>query len=86
MNFSKPDIAYAVSRLSRYTHSPNQDHWEAFARLMRCLKGTMDYGIEYSGFPTILEGYNDANWIFDSDETKSASDYVFTLGDGVIAW
>ena len=46
----------------------------------------MDYGIEYNGFPAVLEGYNDANWISDSDETKSTSGYVFTLGGGAIAW
>ena len=86
MNFSRPDIAYAAGRLSRYIHNPNQDHWDALARLMRYLRGTMDYGIEYSGFPAILEGYNDANWISDSDVTKSTSGYVFTLGGGMIAW
>ena len=26
MNFSKPDVAYAMCRLSRYTHNPNNDH------------------------------------------------------------
>jgi hypothetical protein len=86
MNFSRPDIAYAVGRLSRYTHSPNQDHWEALARVMKYLRGTMNYGIMYSGFPAVLEGYSDANWISDSDETKSTSGYVFTLGGGAIAW
>ena len=25
MTFSRPDIAYAVCRLSRYTHNPNKD-------------------------------------------------------------
>jgi len=44
----------------------------------------MDYAIEHSRFPTVLEGYNDANWIYDLDETKSTSDYVFTLGGGAI--
>ena len=34
----------------------------------------------------MLEGYNDANWIFDLDEIKSTSGYVFTLGGGAIAW
>ena len=46
----------------------------------------MNYGILYNGFPTVLEGYNDANWISDSDEIKSIRDYVFTLGGGVVAW
>ena len=79
MNFSRPNIAYAVGRLSKYTHSPNQDHWDALVRLMRYMRGNMDYGIEYSGFPAVLEGYSDANWISNSDETKSTSDYVFTF-------
>jgi len=53
---------------------------------MRYLRGTIDYGIEYSGFPIVLEGYNNANWISDSDETKSTSGYVFTLCGGAVAW
>ena len=61
MNFSRLDIAYAVCRLSRYTHNPNNDHWSALARLMKYLWGTMNYDILYSGFPVVLEGYNDAN-------------------------
>jgi len=40
----------------------------------------MDYAIEYSRFFVVLEGYNYANWISDSNETKSTSGYVFTLG------
>ena len=86
MNFYRPDIAYVVCRLSKYTHNPNNDHWSALARLMKYLRGTMNYGILYSGFPAVLEGYNDANWISDSDEIKSTSGYVFTLGGGVVAW
>ena len=86
MNFSRPDIAYAVCRLSRYTHNPNQDHWIALIRVMKYLRGTMNYGILYSGFPAVLEGYSDANWISDSDETKSTSGYVFTLGGGAVTW
>ena len=86
MNFSRPDIEYAVCRLSRYTHNPNNDHWSALARLMKYLRGTMNYGILFSGFPAMLEGYNDANWIYDSDEIKSTRSYVFTLKGGVVAW
>ena len=42
--------------------------------------------LKYSGFPAVLEGYSDANWISDSDETKSTSGYVFTLGGGAVTW
>lgn len=85
MNYTRPDIAYAVCRLSRYTQNPNNEHWSALVRLMKYLRGTINYGILYSGFPNVLEGYSDANWISDSDETKSTSGYVFTLGGGAMA-
>jgi hypothetical protein len=46
----------------------------------------MEYGIHYSGFPTVLEGYSDANWISDQDELYAISGYVFTLGGAVVSW
>ena len=46
----------------------------------------MNYGILYSGFLTILEGHNNANWITNSNETKFTNSYVFTLGGGTITW
>ena len=42
--------------------------------------------MHYTKNPPVLEGYNDANWIFDSTETKSTSGYVFTLGGAAISW
>ena len=45
----------------------------------------MNYGILYSGFPPMLERYNNANWISDSNEIKSISSYVFTLEGGAVA-
>ena len=61
MNCTRPDIAYAVSRLSRYTDNPAYEHWNALTRLLRYLKGTMNLGLTYTGRPTVLEGYCDAN-------------------------
>nr|CAE01619.3 OSJNBa0042L16.8 [Oryza sativa Japonica Group] len=62
------------------------DHWQALERVMRYLKGTMSYGIHYTGYPKVLEGYSDSNWISDADEIKATSGYVFTLGGGAVSW
>jgi hypothetical protein len=80
---TRHDIAYAVSKLSRFVSNPGSEHWRALERVMRYL-GTMNYGIHYSGDPKVLEGYSDANWISDADELKATSGYVFTLGGGVV--
>lgn len=85
-NTTRPDISYAVSRLSRYSSKPDSNHWHALERVLRYLKGTMNQGLFYSGFPAVLEGYSDANWITDSDEMKSTSGFVFTLGGAAISW
>jgi len=37
---------------------------------MRCLRDSVEYVIEYSGFSHCTRRYSDANWIFDSDETN----------------
>ena len=83
---TRPDISFAVSKLSRFTSNPGNDHWRALERVMHYLVGTMDYGIHYSGYPAVLEGYNDANWIFDVVELYSTSAYVFTFGGDVVSW
>ncbi|TKC13487.1 hypothetical protein FA727_23545 [Robertmurraya kyonggiensis] len=82
----RPDIAYVVSKLSRFVSNPGDDHWRALERVMRYLVGTMDYGIHYTGDPKVLEGYCDSNWISDADELKATSGYVFTLGGGAVSW
>ena len=35
---------------------------------------------------SVLDGYSDANWISDSDELKSTSGYMITLGWGAVSW
>ena len=72
--------------MSQYTQSLNQDHWIAISRVLKYLRGIINYGLYYSGFPRVLEGFSDTNWIFDSDEMKSTSGYIFTLRGGVISW
>ncbi|GJW38165.1 zinc finger, CCHC-type containing protein [Tanacetum coccineum] len=50
------------------------------------LKGTMDYGLTYSGYPSVIEGYSDASWINNMEDHSSTSGWVFLLGGGAISW
>ena len=58
---TRPNISFAVCKLSRFVSNPGDDHWRALERVMRYLKGTMGYGICYTGHSKVLEGYCDAN-------------------------
>ena len=40
-NRTRPDISYAVGRLSRYTSNPSRKYWTALERVFRYLKGTV---------------------------------------------
>jgi hypothetical protein len=53
---------------------------------MRYLRGTSTYGLHYTGYPAVLEGYSDSNWISDADEIKATSGYVFTIGGAAVSW
>ena len=86
LNYTRADIAYDVSRLSRYTHNPNSEHWNALHRLLKYLRGTMNWCLHFNNFPAIFEGICDANLVTDNDEVSSTSVYVFTLGAGAISW
>ena len=86
MNCTRPDIACAISKLSRYTSNPNQTHWMAMKRVLGYLKWTQHYALHYNKYPAVIEGYSDANWITGSNDVKSTSGYVFILGGGAVSW
>src|SRR5215216_2648866 len=83
---TRPDISFAVSKLSRFVSNPGDDHWHALERVLRYLKGTASYGIHYTGYPRVVEGYSVSNWISDADEIKATSGYFFTLCGGAVSW
>ena len=56
MSCTRPDIAYTVSKLSRYTSNPGADHWKAIVRVLRYLRYTRSYGLHYTRYPAVLEG------------------------------
>ncbi|XP_071718052.1 secreted RxLR effector protein 161-like [Rutidosis leptorrhynchoides] len=85
MTSTRPDIAFIVGKLSRFTSNPNATHWRAVVRVFKYLKGTMDYGITYNGFPSVLEGYSDASWITNVEDHSSTTGWIFLLGGGAIS-
>nr|GEY36838.1 zinc finger, CCHC-type [Tanacetum cinerariifolium] len=82
---TRPDIAYAVGRLSMLTSNPSRQHWQALTRVFKYLKGIMNYNLSYVGYPSVLEAYSDASWINHVEDSSSTSGCVFLLGRGVIS-
>ena len=45
MSHTRPDIAFAVSMISQFMHSPKEKHLEAVYRVLRYLKKTLGKGL-----------------------------------------
>ncbi|KAL0312863.1 UNVERIFIED_CONTAM: Retrovirus-related Pol polyprotein from transposon TNT 1-94 [Sesamum radiatum] len=85
---TRPDIAYAVSCLSRYMSNAGPPHWEALKWLLRYLSGSANTGIKFSRSSkgVNLVGYVDSNYANDRDSRKSTTSYIFTLCGSCISW
>ena len=84
--YSRPDIAFAVSKLSQFNSDPTETHLKAARHVLRYLKGTADYSIIYGGGGLEIHGYADADWGSDKDDRKSTTGYVFTINNGPVSW
>jgi hypothetical protein len=86
---TRPDLAYAMGKVSRYMSNPGKVHWEAVKWILRYLKGTKDVGLLFdanSNNAKSLLGYVDADYGQDLDGRRSTTGYMFTLGGGCISW
>ena len=46
---TRPDIAFAVTKLAQHSANPSQDHLNKALYICRYLQGTRDYKLEYDG-------------------------------------
>ena len=76
---TRPDIAFSLGVLSRFSNKPHGSHWNAGMQILRYLKGTLSFGITY-GVGTSLTGHYDSDWAGDVDSRKSVFGYCFSLG------
>jgi hypothetical protein len=83
---TRPDLAFAVSVVSRFMSKPGPMHWMAVKRIMRYLKGTIDVRLRIGGQHMNVKGYSDADWAGDVENRRSTSGYVFFVGDGAVSW
>ncbi|KAH9666952.1 hypothetical protein KPL70_020856 [Citrus sinensis] len=86
MHCTRPDIAFAVCKMSRFTSNPSVEHWKAIGRILGYLKRTINLGLFYNDYPEVLEGYSDASWVTNTRDNKSTSGWIFTIAGGAVSW
>jgi hypothetical protein len=97
---SRPDIMYAVGQLSQHCNCPTIRHWNSALRVLRYLKGTEDYCVQYgpigpegagagdlkSPVSPKLQGYCDADYAGDTVDRRSVTGHLFTMNRGPVSW
>ena len=86
-NCTRPDIAFSINLLAKYSSAPTQRHWNGIKHILRYLQGTTDMGLFYSNeSKQQLFGYADAGYLSDPHKAISQTDYVFNCNGTAISW
>ncbi|GJY62567.1 retrotransposon protein, putative, ty1-copia subclass [Tanacetum coccineum] len=86
---TRPDIAYAVSVVSRYLANPGKNHWEAVKWILKYLWGTANVGLVYGtdrGNHVDVTGFVDSDYAKDPDKGRSITGYAFLVQGCVVSW
>jgi hypothetical protein len=82
--WTRPDISYAVGKLTRCIAAPTAQNWIEAVRVLRYLRSTPEDGITFSGVGDVI-GYCDADYASEPSR-KSISGMVFLFGGGAVSW
>lgn len=84
---TRPDISFAVGKVSRKLNKPNEVDVLAVKRIFKYLNGTKHYGIIYEKNAELaLDCFSDSDYGGDPDTRRSTTGFVFIFGSGAISW
>jgi hypothetical protein len=82
-----PGILFAVGLVNKFIETPTMTHCKALKRILRYIKGTIDFGLFYEYYNSFeLVGYSDSDWVGDMDDRKSITSFVFYMRDTTFTW
>ena len=88
--WTRPDIAFSISKLSKFMHNPGPKHVVYLKHLLRYLKGSKLRGLTYdfsNGSPRAgVYGYYDAAHTDDRDTRRSTMAHLFFYEGCCISW
>ena len=85
-NCSRPDIAFAVSKLCQHISAPSNQHVMVAKRVLRYLKVTITQGLAYQPGGLECNVFADADFGGDSNDSKSTSGVMIFVGPNLIEW
>ncbi|HEY9845965.1 MAG TPA: Ty1/Copia family ribonuclease HI, partial [Candidatus Caenarcaniphilales bacterium] len=82
---TRPDIAFATSRLARFLSNPSPEHHEAADRVLLYFAETRWKALQLGG-GNCLQVASDASFADNTLDRKSSQGYAIKLFNGLIAW
>ncbi|XP_016173544.1 uncharacterized protein LOC107616054 [Arachis ipaensis] len=87
LTLSRPDITYAVNKLSQFVSKPRVPHLQSVHHLLHYLKDTPGQGLYFAAAsPLLLRAYADADWALCVDARRSITGYCVFFGDSLVSW
>ena len=87
LTHTRLNLMFSIGLLSRFMENPSVEHLKTSKRVMRYVKGTLNYGLKYKRSEVFeLIGYSDSDYAGDYMDRKSTSRSVFFLGENLITW
>ncbi len=84
---TRPDIAFAVTKLAQFAANPSKEHLDKARYIVRYLAGTADYALVLNGASNKgLIAYSDSDYASDPIKRRSQTSFMFKLADGIISW
>jgi len=89
---TRPDIAYAVNKLTQHMQSPTMCDAKACDRVFRYLAGTKSLGLLFGrqrgaeSTSLAVSAYADADWASDRTDRKSISGWIAMINDDPVSW
>jgi hypothetical protein len=85
---TRPDIAFAVIKMSQFSSNPTEEHLRKVLYIVRYLSSSPDLCIMYSGTGNHngLCAYSDTDWAGDIETSRSTTGYAIFLGNGIVSW
>ncbi|CAI7878969.1 unnamed protein product [Closterium sp. NIES-53] len=85
---TRPDIAFACSKLGSGLSMRSDQHWHEVDRCLAYLANTRDTALEFGGGAKSpkLVGYVDADNAGDKQNRTSTGGYVFVFGGAAVSW
>jgi hypothetical protein len=87
LTHSRPEIAYAVSKLSQFLSEPTDEHMLAGLHVLKFLKNHLGKGLFFSSSSSLcIKGFSDSDWGVCPDTRRSTTGYCFFLGNSLVSW